>query len=353
MLIQDCSHRRRRHRPRSDSGRDRRARAAPRGAPACRSQFTELPWGCDYYLRHGRMMDEDGFERLGDVRRDLPRRDRRADGARSHRGVGSAAAAPPALPAVRQPAADAAAAGPDVAAREPRAGRHRHGLRPRELRGRVRGPRRAHSRRHAARSRRADRPLHAHGHRTHPPLRVRDRRRSGRASCWPARRSRTRCATRWCSGTRWPKSCGRTTRRSSTGSITSTRSRRAWSRIPRRSTSSSRRICSATSSPTSGRPSRAASASRRARTSTPSGTIPSMFEPIHGSAPDIAGKGIANPIGAVWAGAMMLDHLGHRDCTIGSSARSNASSRPGRTARRISAARRRRRSWRTRSAAEI
>jgi tartrate dehydrogenase/decarboxylase/D-malate dehydrogenase len=37
---------------------------------------------------------------------------------------------------------------------------------------------------------------------------------------------------------------------------------------------------------------------------------PSMFEPIHGSAPDIAGKGIANPIGAVWAGAMMLDYLG-------------------------------------------
>ncbi len=40
---------------------------------------------------------------------------------------------------------------------------------------------------------------------------------------------------------------------------------------------------------------------------------PSMFEPIHGSAPDIAGKGIANPIAAIWAGAMMLDHLGHRD----------------------------------------
>jgi tartrate dehydrogenase/decarboxylase/D-malate dehydrogenase len=45
----------------------------------------------------------------------------------------------------------------------------------------------------------------------------------------------------------------------------------------------------------------------------PERTHPSMFEPIHGSAPDIAGKGIANPIGAVWAGAMMLDHLGHRD----------------------------------------
>lgn len=42
----------------------------------------------------------------------------------------------------------------------------------------------------------------------------------------------------------------------------------------------------------------------------PSGSCPSMFEPVHGSAPDIAGKGVANPIGAIWAGAMMLDHLG-------------------------------------------
>jgi tartrate dehydrogenase/decarboxylase/D-malate dehydrogenase len=42
----------------------------------------------------------------------------------------------------------------------------------------------------------------------------------------------------------------------------------------------------------------------------PTRTSPSMFEPIHGSAPDIAGRGIANPIGAVWAGAMMLEYLG-------------------------------------------
>jgi tartrate dehydrogenase/decarboxylase/D-malate dehydrogenase len=42
----------------------------------------------------------------------------------------------------------------------------------------------------------------------------------------------------------------------------------------------------------------------------PERTAPSMFEPIHGSAPDIAGKGIANPIGAIWAGALMLQHLG-------------------------------------------
>jgi tartrate dehydrogenase/decarboxylase/D-malate dehydrogenase len=38
-----------------------------------------------------------------------------------------------------------------------------------------------------------------------------------------------------------------------------------------------------------------------------------MFEPVHGSAPDIAGNGIANPIGQIWSGAMMLDHLGHAD----------------------------------------
>ena len=42
----------------------------------------------------------------------------------------------------------------------------------------------------------------------------------------------------------------------------------------------------------------------------PEKRYPSMFEPIHGSAPDIAGKGIANPIGAIWSGAIMLEHLG-------------------------------------------
>ena len=43
----------------------------------------------------------------------------------------------------------------------------------------------------------------------------------------------------------------------------------------------------------------------------PEREFPSMFEPVHGSAPDIAGKGIANPIGQIWSGAMMLDHLGY------------------------------------------
>ncbi len=44
----------------------------------------------------------------------------------------------------------------------------------------------------------------------------------------------------------------------------------------------------------------------------PERNFPSLFEPVHGSAPDIAGKNIANPIGQIWAGAMMLDHLGER-----------------------------------------
>ncbi|MBW3085187.1 D-malate dehydrogenase [decarboxylating] [Austwickia sp. TVS 96-490-7B] len=45
----------------------------------------------------------------------------------------------------------------------------------------------------------------------------------------------------------------------------------------------------------------------------PSRRFPSMFEPVHGSAPDIAGRGVANPLGTVWAASMMLDHLGEHD----------------------------------------
>ncbi|MEV5912595.1 tartrate dehydrogenase [Streptomyces chartreusis] len=45
----------------------------------------------------------------------------------------------------------------------------------------------------------------------------------------------------------------------------------------------------------------------------PDRTFPSLFEPVHGSAPDIAGLGIANPVGQIWSGAMMLDHLGEHE----------------------------------------
>jgi tartrate dehydrogenase/decarboxylase/D-malate dehydrogenase len=43
----------------------------------------------------------------------------------------------------------------------------------------------------------------------------------------------------------------------------------------------------------------------------PERDFPSMFEPVHGSAPDIVGRGVANPLGAIWTAALMLDHLGH------------------------------------------
>jgi tartrate dehydrogenase/decarboxylase/D-malate dehydrogenase len=43
----------------------------------------------------------------------------------------------------------------------------------------------------------------------------------------------------------------------------------------------------------------------------PEREFPSMFEPVHGSAPDIAGKGVANPLGAIWSASMMLEQLGH------------------------------------------
>lgn len=45
----------------------------------------------------------------------------------------------------------------------------------------------------------------------------------------------------------------------------------------------------------------------------PEGKFPGLFEPVHGSAPDIAGKGIANPVGMIWAGQMLLQHFGHHE----------------------------------------
>jgi tartrate dehydrogenase/decarboxylase / D-malate dehydrogenase len=56
----------------------------------------------------------------------------------------------------------------------------------------------------------------------------------------------------------------------------------------------------------------------------PERDYPSMFEPVHGSAPDIAGRGIANPVAQIWSGAMMLEHLGEHeaaDALLGAIAR--------------------------------
>ena len=65
----------------------------------------------------------------------------------------------------------------------------------------------------------------------------------------------------------------------------------------------------------------------------PENKYPSLFEPVHGSAPDIAGKGIANPIGQIWSGALMLDHLGEKEAakTILTSIEKTLSVRENRT----------------------
>ena len=61
------------------------------------------------------------------------------------------------------------------------------------------------------------------------------------------------------------------------------------------------------------RPSPARSASPRGANINPERKFPSMFEPVHGSAPDIAGKFICNPIGQIWSAALMLEHLGEAE----------------------------------------
>ena len=210
-------------------------------------EFVEFPWGCDFYRRNGRMMDADGLDTLqgfdaiylgaiGDPSVPdhvsvweliLPIR-QRFDQYVNLRPMRL-------LPGVHSPLAGRGA------------GRHRHDLRARELgRGVLRG-RRTAARRHA-RTRSPSRPACSRAAASSASrVRVSSSRRGVRAGCWRARPSRTRCSTRWCSGTRRSTPSRRTTRRCRGASTTSTRSRRGWSPTRAASTSSSPRTCSATS----------------------------------------------------------------------------------------------------------
>ena len=67
----------------------------------------------------------------------------------------------------------------------------------------------------------------------------------------------------------------------------------------------------------------------------PEGEFPSLFEPVHGSAPDIAGKGLANPVGQIWSGAMMLEHLGHPEAAAHLQAAFEAALRDGHRTRDV------------------
>jgi tartrate dehydrogenase/decarboxylase/D-malate dehydrogenase len=74
-----------------------------------------------------------------------------------------------------------------------------------------------------------------------------------------------------------------------------------------------RPTCSAISCPTSGPACTGTIGIAPSANLNPDRTLPSLFEPVHGSAPDIYGKNIANPVAMIWSGAMMLEFLGYRE----------------------------------------
>ena len=266
-------------------------------------------------LREARADDAGGLVRDAvAARRDLLRRRRLAgDRARSRVAVGLADPVPPPVRPVREPAAVPADAGHSDPAR------------------RIASPATSISS-SCARTPKANTRRSAAGCSRAPSARSCSRSRSSRA-----RASTASCSSRSSSRASAPRSTSRprpsrtaSRSRCRTGTSASARWRRsipASAPTSSTSTSSSRISCCARSASTSSSASNLfgdiLSDLGPAVCGTigiaPSGNInperkhPSLFEPVHGSAPDIAGKGIANPIGQIWSGALMLEHLGHAD----------------------------------------
>ena len=149
--------------------------------------------------------------------------------------------------------------------------------------------------------------------RAHHAVRLRPGPHPRRARRSPASPRATPSSTAWCCGTTCSSGSPPTTPTSRPRACWSTPWPRSSSSTPRTSPSSSPRTSTPTSSPTSAAPSPAAWAWPPAPTSTPERRFPSMFEPVHGSAPDIAGQGICNPVGAIGSAALMLEHFGLHD----------------------------------------
>ena len=179
----------------------------------------------------------------------------------------------------------------------------------REHRGRIFVGRRADVRGHRARDRVPGVGVLAQGRRPHHATSRSSWRASARRSTSPRRpsptASRSRCRTGTSGSARWRRSIPTSAPTSIHIDILSAHFVQRPRALRRRRR---RRICSATFSPISVPRCAARSASRRRPTSIPTRDFPSLFEPVHGSAPDIAGKGIANPIGQIWSGALMLEH---------------------------------------------
>ena len=299
-----CSDRRRRHREGSHSRRHRDHEPAPPSRAASRASSPPIPWGCDYYLQTGRMMDADGVDQLLKF-------DAIYLGAIGDPRVADHISARELILPLRQRLGQWVNLRPMrlmpghlVAARRPRRRRHRHDLRARELRGRILRHGRPLHARHAVRAGRADRRLHRHGieriarYAFRWPNRVRGR-------CWPAPRSRTRCSTRWCCGTKWSPASRRSSpkvelKKYHVDALCARMVTHPQTLDVIVASNLFGDILTDIGSAISGSLGVAPGGNIN-----PDRTTPSMFEPIHGSAPDIAGKGIANPIAAIWAGAMM------------------------------------------------
>ena len=158
--------------------------------------------------------------------------------------------------------------------------------------------------RHAGRARRADRRLHAARHRAHRALRVQARASRGRGRCWPAPRSRTRCSTRWCSGTRSSADVAKEfpdveLRKYHVDALCARMVTHPQTLDVIVASNLFGDILTDIGSAISGSLGVAPGGNIN-----PERTTPSMFEPIHGSAPDIAGQGHRQPD---------RRHLGRRD----------------------------------------
>ena len=274
--------------------------------------FTDIPWGCDYYLQHGRMLDADGVAQAAEVRRHLPRRHRRPARAGPHLGARADPAAAPAPRAVREPAADAAAARHHLAAGQPRRRRHRHDLRARELRGRVLRHRRAAARRHADELAEQTGIFTRHG--------------IERIARYAFKLAQSRPRKMLASATKsnalqhamvlWDEVVADVAKEFPDVELKKYHVDALCARMVTHPQTLDVIVASNLFGDILTDIGSAISGSLGVAPGgniNPDRTTPSMFEPIHGSAPDIAGKGIANPIAAIWAGAMMLDHLGDTD----------------------------------------
>ena len=266
-------------------------------------------------LREARAHDARGLVRDAvAARRDLLRRRRLArDRARPRFAVGIAHPVPPPVRSVREPAAVPADAGHSEPAREQEAGRRRFRRRAREHRRRVFVGGRPHVRGDRARDRVPGVDLLAQGCRPHPAIRVRARGQAHREASDLRDQVERHLDHDAVLGRALPRDGRRAIPASGPISSTSTSSSAHFVARPERFdvvvgsnlfgdilSDLGPAVCGTIGIAPSGN-------------INPEREHPSLFEPVHGSAPDIAGKGIANPIGQIWSGALMLEHLGHPD----------------------------------------